>query len=103
MALRDCDIIITAARTFDTEVNNAEANRTWERLTIHEVHHVWYMRNGTQDMMKLQEEFEPENKGIVIHIRVRRLAHHCTIRARKQNGATPPLSGVFVQWGSKVA
>jgi hypothetical protein len=52
-ALQYRDIIITAARTVDKGAVDVEENESWERLKIHVVPLVWYMRKGTEGMQKM--------------------------------------------------
>jgi hypothetical protein len=79
-----------------------EENQSCERLKIHPVHILQYMGKGTENLMKMREEFEADNKGILIPIQVWRLANPCTIRQRRQIGEITASSGVFVVKGSKV-
>jgi hypothetical protein len=48
MAMRYRDIIITAARTVVRGVVDVEDKETWEKLKIHAVPLVRYMRKGTE-------------------------------------------------------
>jgi len=103
VTLRYCDIIITAARTVDNGVVDGEENETWERLKIHAVPLVRYMRTGTEGLQKMREEFEAENEGIAIPTQVRWLVNPRTIRQSRQNGEIAGSSVVLVVKGSKVA
>jgi len=85
MALMYCVIIIRAACKVDKGVIDVEENHSWERLKIHAVPLIRYMGKGRQSLQKMREEFEAENKGIVIPTQVRGLANPCTIRERRQN------------------
>jgi len=96
MALQYCDIIITTASA-------VEANESWERLKIHTVPLVWYMRKVTEDLQKMRDQFEGENEGIVIPAQVRWLANPHTIGERRQNGEIAASSAVFVIKRSRVA
>jgi hypothetical protein len=58
MAMPYHDIIIMAARTVDRGVMDVKENETWERLKIHAVPLVWYMRKGTEGLLKISVEFE---------------------------------------------
>lgn len=53
MAIRYCDIIITAATTEDKGVVDADENVIWQWLKINTVPLVQYMGNGTEDQMKI--------------------------------------------------
>jgi len=103
MALQYCYIIITAARTVDNGVVDVEENESWERLKIHAVHLIWYMGKGTEGLQKMREQFEAENKAIVIPTQVRWLANPRTIRESRQNREIAGSSVVFVVKGSNVA
>jgi predicted phage tail protein len=56
MAMRYCDIIITAARTVDMGVVDVEENETWERQKIHSVPLVRYMGKGIGGLQTMREE-----------------------------------------------
>jgi hypothetical protein len=58
MALQFCDIIITAGRTVDKGVVEVEEIGSWERVKIHTVPPIQYMRKGTEGLQKMREEFE---------------------------------------------
>ena len=103
MALRYCDLIITAARTVDKGVVDVEGNETWERLKIHAVPLVRYMGKGTEGLQKMREEFEAKNEGITIPTQVRWLANPHTIRERRPNREFAASSVGFVVKGSKAA
>ena len=96
------DIIITAARAVDKGVMDFEENQSCERQKIHPVHIVQYMGKGADNLQKMREEFEADNKGILIPTQVWRLANPCTIRERRQIGEITASSGVFVVKGRKV-
>jgi len=70
MALRNRDIIITAARTVDKGVVDVKQYETWERLKLHSVPLVWFMGTGTEGLHKMRQEFEVENEGIMIPTQV---------------------------------
>jgi len=97
------DIITTAARTFDKGVVDVEEDRTWHRLKIHAVTLVWYIRQGTEGLQKMPEEFEAENKGIKVPTQVQWLANPRTINEGRQNGEITTSSVVFVVKWSKAA
>jgi len=103
MAMRYCNIIITAARTVDKAVMDVEENETWERLKIHAVPLMWYMGIGTEGLQKMQEEFEVEKEGIVIPTQVRWLENPRTIREQRQNREIPASLVVYVIKAIKVA
>ena len=74
MTLQYRYIIITAARTVDIAVIYIQENVSWERLMNHAVPLVWVMRQGTEGLQTLREEFEAENKGTANSATVRLLA-----------------------------
>jgi len=103
MAMRHCDVIITAARTVDRAVVDVEETETWEMVKIHAVPLVRYMGKGTVGLQMMREGFEAENKGIAIPAQVRWLANPRTIRERRQNGEIAASSVAFVVKRNKVA
>ena len=103
MALRYRDIIITAVRTINKGVVDVKVNESWETLKIHAVPLVRNMGNGTEDLLKMREEFEAENEGMKIPTQLRWLANPCTIWERRQNGEITASSVVFVVKGRKAA
>ena len=103
MAIWYCDIIIMTVKTDNRAVVDAEENETWDSLKIYPVPFVRYMGKGTQDLQKFRDEFEAENKGIVIPTQVRWLANPSTIRQRRQNGEIAASLVVFVVKGTRLA
>jgi len=97
MAMRYRVIISTAAKTVDKGVVEVEENETWERLKIHAVPLVRYMGNGTDGLQKMGQQFEAENKGVVIPTQVRWLATPRTNMERRQNGEITASSVVIVE------
>jgi len=103
MALRYSDIIITAARIVDKGVVDVKERESWERLTIYAVPLVRYMGKDTEGLLKLREEFEPQNEGIKIRTPLQWLANPRTIRERMKNREIAASSIAFVVKGSKAA
>jgi hypothetical protein len=83
-------------RGLDGGVLDVEENETWERLKIHAIPLMRYMGNGTESLQKMREEFEAENKGIVIPTQLQWLPNPHTIRERRQNREITVRSVVFV-------
>jgi len=102
MARQNRDVIITAARTADTGVVDVEENESLERLLIDPVPLIRYMGKYMDRLQKMREEFEADNKGIVIPNQVRWLVNSPTIRERRQNGEIAASLVVFVVMGSMV-
>jgi len=103
LGLQYSDPIIPAARTVDKGVVDVKENESWEWLKIHTVLLIRYMGNGTEGPQMMRDEFEAENKGIVIPTQVRWLANARAIMERRQNGEMAVSLVVFVIKGSKVA
>jgi hypothetical protein len=60
------------------------------------------MGKGMEGLLRMREQFEAENEGIVIATQVRWLASPHTIREKRQNGEISMSSVVFVVTGSRV-
>jgi len=103
MALQYRNIIIAAARTVDKGAVDLEENVCWERLTIHVVRLIRYMRQGTEGLQKMNKQYKAQHKGIVIPTEVSWLANPGTIRQRRQNREIAMSSEVFVTKGSNVS
>ena len=103
MAMRYCNVIITAGRTVDRGVMDVEEKKTWERVMIHAVPLVRYIRIGTAGSQKMREEFEAQNEGIAIPTQAQWLENPRIIRERRQKCEISATSVVFVVMGSKVA
>jgi len=103
MAMRYRKVIITAARTVDSGLVDAEENETWERLNIQAVPLVRYMGKGTEGLQKMRGEMEPENEDIAIPTQLRWRANPRTIRERRQNRQIAASSVVFIVNRNKVA
>jgi len=103
MALRYCDIIITAARTVDKGVVAVEENNSWEGLNIHAVPLVRYMGKGMEGLHKMPKEFEAENKRVTIPTQVSWPANPRAIREKRQYREITPSLVVLVVNETKVA
>jgi len=90
-------------RTVDKGVMDVEETEFWERLKIHTVPLVRYMGNGMEGQQTIREEFEEENKAIVIPTQVRWLANPQTMRERRQTRRIAGSSAVFFVIGSRAA
>jgi len=86
MALRYCEIIITAVRTVNNGVVDVEEDESCKRVKMHAVCLVQYMGQRTEGLSKMLEESEPENDSITIPTQVRWLENPRTMRESKQNG-----------------
>jgi len=84
--VRYCDIIIRAVRSVDIGVVDVAENKSSERLKIHVVPVVQYMRKGTEHLQKMQEEFKAEIEGIKITTQLGWLVNPRTTWERRQNG-----------------
>jgi len=96
------DIIIMAVRTVDKGVINVNKNESWQRLKIHAVPLVLYMRKGTDGLHEMRDEFDAESEGVAITAQVRWVANPPTIRESRQNGENAASSVVLVVKGNKV-
>ena len=102
MALQYREIIITAATTVNKEVVDVKENESWDMLKIHTVPLIRYMGKGTDDLLWMREELEPENEGMVIPTGLRWLAIPRTIKESRQTGEIAASSVVFFVKGSNV-
>jgi hypothetical protein len=82
---------------------DVQGNETSETLKIHAVPLVRYRGNGTEDLQKMPEESEAENKGIAITTQVRWLSNAHAMRERRQNGEIAASWVVIVVRGSRLA
>jgi len=92
-----------SATTVDIGVVEVEQIESWQLVIIYVVTHVWWMGKVTEGLQKIQEEFEAENEGVAIPAQEWWLAHHCSLRGRRQTGETAASVEVFVVEGNKVA
>jgi len=102
MVLIDYKVKITAARTVQKAVIDIEENTSWERLMIHAVPLMKYMRNGTDGLQQMWDEIHTQNEGIADTLLVPWLARAPTIKQRRQQVEISTSLVVFIVKGSQV-
>lgn len=103
MAMRYRAMIITAARTVHKDLVDVEENKTWERVMIHAVGLVRYMRKVPQGLKKMKVQFQAENEGVIIPTQEWWLTNPSAITVRRRNRELSASLVVFVVKCSKVA
>jgi hypothetical protein len=64
MVERVKDIVLKAARLFDSSIYDLDENNTWTKIKVHNIsraHNFWH-----GSLCQLNEEIQAENSGIII-------------------------------------